>query len=124
MSSFIVKNKTINTFLSFLNNNLSDEENTLIGRNLLKMNIEATEQRYSEPYLNAKEKRQELKNFKFEFVSTTKIQALKSLSCFLYQCSEGNIPSKKLFKDFRKKEIDLAFEIIDELRVYKEAEWG
>ena len=124
MSSWIISNIGINRFLGEILKCPDEKFKTNFGRKLLKMNIEATEQRYIEPYLNQQQKKERLKNFRFSQQPINKIQSLKSLSCFLYQCSEGSIPKRKLYKEMRDKETALAFDIINELPEYDKAEWG
>ena len=93
-------------------------------KKMLKLNIDATEQRYTTPYLNPKEKKERIKSFRFGLVDALPIQALKSLHCYSYQCSEGNIPNKKLYKLLEKLSKDIATHIIDEMPEYDKAEWG
>lgn len=52
------------------------------------------------------------------------MQALKSLRCWLYQCSEGNVPEQPLFKALERYAGDLAFHIVAELPGWNAAEWG
>jgi hypothetical protein len=125
MSSFIVGDITIDRFMSVVWKNSSEEGLTKLGRNLLRMNVDATEQRYpTHPYLDEDEREQRIRNYKFHFQEVTPIQALKSMSCFLYQCSEGTIPKRALYKQMRKKETELAFSIVDAMPEYDKAEWG
>ena len=100
-------------------------DKTKIGKKLLKMNIDATEQRYPEnPYLTPKEKKERIKSFVFVPEQCGIIQAFKSIGCFSYQCSEGKIPKKKLYKQVQKWEFELAYKIINEMPKYQTAEWG
>ena len=125
MSSHIVEDETISRFLSVISAKAFDEQNTKLGRKLLAMNIKATEQRYpGNHFLTEVQKKKRLKDFEFNFTKVSKIQALKSLTCFLYQCSEGTVPKSKLYKEMREKENTLMYKIIDELPEYDKAEWG
>lgn len=125
MSSYIVDDETINKFLTVIMAKDTDEWRTKFGRKLLAMNIKATEQRYSSnPFLNKVEKKERLKNFEFSYFFVSRVQALKSLSCFLYQCAEGNVPNSKLFKEMRLEEEKLMWGIIDALPEYSKAKWG
>lgn len=141
MSSYIVEDKTIHRIITFLfynrnkldifassfykNNNLNTEEDfKKFGKELLNLNIEATEQGYTKPYLNKKEKAKRLKDFKFIDEPVKIEQALKSTECIRYQCSEGNITETKLYKQLTIITNILKDCIIDELPLYKSAEWG
>ena len=138
MSSFIVENKTINRVLSYLHSHPDilngylvekfqelcyrlDTERDLnnLGTAMMILNALAVSQRYDEP-VNTKA----IDEYKFKFEQCSKIQALKSLQCFLYQCAEGNVPEKPLYKLLRDVEFRLAIDIIDSLDEYNKAEWG
>jgi hypothetical protein len=69
----------------------------------------------------------EVKHAPFVFVSRlpcSDVQAFKLLQCFTYQCSEGNILKRKLFKLLAAIKIALAYKIISELPEYEKAAWG
>jgi hypothetical protein len=53
-----------------------------------------------------------------------KIQFFKSLQCFLYQCSEGNVPDRPLFKALQAVEDFLAPTVNQESPGYNAAIWG
>lgn len=50
-------------------------------------------------------------------------QILKSLQCFLYQCSEGETPKEDLYKMFERIERILINHIVMNLDDYKKAKW-
>ena len=50
-------------------------------------------------------------------------QFYKSLSCYLYQCSEGNTPSKDLYKALTTLEHNLMYFIVTRQPEYQKAEW-
>ena len=50
-------------------------------------------------------------------------QLLKSLNCYIYQCSEGNVPDSKLYKGIDKLIDRLAMFIATHQPEYEEAEW-
>lgn len=54
------------------------------------------------------------------------VQLFKSLQCWMYQCTEGDIPKKsKLYKVFREKIISqMAVSIVQNLPEYDEADWA
>jgi hypothetical protein len=52
------------------------------------------------------------------------IQAFKSLSCFLYQCCEGDIPEKNnLYKMLEEIKNEMACCIVSNLPEYEKARW-
>jgi hypothetical protein len=54
-----------------------------------------------------------------------KIQVLKSLQCWLYQCMEGEVVKQPLYQFFHDTvEPHLMSSIISDLPEYREAEWG
>ena len=54
-----------------------------------------------------------------------KIQVLKSLQCWLYQCMEGDVVKQPLYQFFRDTvEPHLMSSIITDLPEYQEATWG
>lgn len=143
MSAYIVEDKCINRILSSMLDNADDawlmnrlreliggegfpvfspvnqESLTSLGKSMLYMNAEAVSQRYDEPKETAPGD-----TYKFEHLSTTRIQAIMSLACFLYQCSEGNVPDMALFKGLEEYRRILEHYVVESLPEYKEAEWG
>ena len=88
-----------------------------LGRAMLEMNVDAVNQRYGDntnplvlPY-------------RYYPQPVSRIQGLKSLKCWLYQCTEGNVPQQKLFQVMEKFGHFLADEIIYSLPAYNNAEW-
>jgi hypothetical protein len=134
MSSFIVSDPTINRVVSYL---ARDKHNasyavrrlreelgiTSAGSELGKelgvlmsaLNIAAVSTRYNEE--NA------VNDYRFKQVLCTKIQALKSLRCWIYQCSEGDIPERPLYKIMDEYADSLAWSIINAMPEYDAAEW-
>ena len=52
-----------------------------------------------------------------------RVQAYKSFRCFLYQCSEGDVPLSPLYKAVEAAADYLAAEIVPEIPEYEEAKW-
>jgi len=113
MSSYVVKDRTIDIIVSFLGR---DQK---YGKQLMAMNCKAVNQRY-----NDRKGMSSNVGYSFKFVNASKIQVLKSMRCFLYQCYEGTVPGMKLYKDLEIEMRCLAIEVIDSLPEWKEAEWG
>jgi len=139
MSSYLVDDRTVNRILTAISNekhyvywlkgskNLADtffEDNELeeLGKKMLKMNRLAVSIRYRKDRAN--EEKFE-KYFNLEIETASKIQALKSLKCFLYQCNESSlIENCFLYKTLRKIESSMMNKIISDLPEYESAEWG
>lgn len=121
MSCWICQEKTINRILSNKEfDNLTVEDKTKLGQKMVNMNYDAYVERYGTkevqsafPY-----------TYKFQFVLTTLLQSLKSLKCFLYQCSEGNIDKRKLYKKLFDIEVLMMNRIINDLEEYDKVERG
>ena len=115
MSSFIVSDRCIDHILSFLESN---EAQLLVwepdaippteksGKALLRMNERAVNFRY--PSKENERRFFRSKEYVWNPLPTSKAQALKSIMCLSYQCTEGNIPESKLFKKLGKLERALA----------------
>ncbi len=124
MSSFIVNNTTIHRIISGIKQAKLTEEledffnsdETAFGQALINMNISAVDQRYTD-------KNDPIK-YTFVNVGVTKIQAFKSLNCLLYQCLEGCVPERTLYKTMRQVGDQLAASIVNDLPSYDTAEWA
>ena len=136
MSAFLVENTTISKILTELTKSVrksqyfkermakllidfSDPEwQTRLGQKMLNLNQLALKYRYGDPKRGLK--------YTFQSVYCTKIEAIKALECWLYQCAEGNIPEvAKLYKFFDNYVISSwAKDIVIATAEYDEAEWG
>jgi len=54
----------------------------------------------------------------------TAIQAYKSIQCLAYQCAEGDVPERPIYKLLIALEDALAHEIVQGLDAYEKAVWG
>ena len=84
---------------------------------LHNLNVRAVDQRYSETNQILAPRYQERFNY-------SKIADLKNLSCYLYQCAEGDIPEQPLYKFLRQLEGSIAKSIVSDLPEYEKAQWG
>lgn len=131
MSAFIVEKQTIDRIINSILARRTEltyaegipnipfdnqEELTAFGQKLWNMNIDAVNQRYDES--------NDIPTYAFARIKVSHIQALKSLRCFLYQCSEGDVPATKLYKELDKLSLELAYMITTESQAYDNAEWG
>lgn len=137
MSAFIVDFKSINKIVTWIdrsisnNDILSSEVRELLKKNNITLGYQkdlqflanafyflnkiAVDTRYDENTL--------IQVMRYNKEEATDIQVLKSLHCLCYQCSEGEVPSMKLFKVIEKLIRILERHIINELPEYKNAEW-
>lgn len=113
MSSFVVEDEIINSVVNFLSKyrvhgsylfledvnaetgcNLETAEGrTALGNAMFALNCNAVEQRYGAG------EAKEFRALDYQYRSTippTLIQAYKSLSCWRYQCAEGDVPESSL----------------------------
>ena len=122
MSSFVVTDKTIHHAAYLLaHDTASCEAIDLIGKQMLRLNIRATACRYqgTEPdFSQADEYRYSPRG------KVSDIQRLKSLQCWLYQCSEGEqFETDPLYIQGKKIETELMQKIISDLPEYRNAQW-
>jgi len=52
------------------------------------------------------------------------VQTIKSLACYLYQCSEGDIPNWRLYQQLDKWQTELCQHYVTESDAYEQAEWA
>jgi len=137
MSCFIVEADTIGTIVSYIFDNpwakqhimqhQSMREPSLLDNDyeeglmylahaMTKLNHAAFAQRYGwisriAPYKT------------YAFSTKPPVQVLKSLACFLYQCTEGDIPERGLYKALESLWNKLAARIVYNSQEYIEAPW-
>ncbi|MFA5932869.1 MAG: hypothetical protein WCV81_01225 [Microgenomates group bacterium] len=135
MSAFLVEDITINRVVNWMilelpNNYYLAEELKKMGytegdpeklaKDMFQLNIASLKQRYGSA--------EGFRDFDFTYKLTypvTKIQVLKSLQCWLYQCCEGNVVRKKFYRLFDEVvKVCLMKSIIYDLPEYDEARWG
>ena len=140
MSAFMVADETINRVIAWLSWEISRSrwlkikvedalqidtskhnwEETL-GHAMFELNITGVNDRYGE---NKARKFRAL-NYRYTPLHGSKIQVLKSLQCWLYQCMEGEVIKKPLYQFFDTVvEPHLMNSIISDLPEYKRAKWG
>ena len=133
MSAYVVEDQTINRIVLFIralqfNNqgplcmlkspfpSIKDNGLKALGQQLFDMNEDAIMSRYGE-------KTQESYTFRSVDYSDP-WQVLKSLDCYLYQCSEGDIPETNLFKMLERFRNDLTQALVRSTKKYQAACWG
>ncbi len=136
MSAYIVQDETINRIVSFLHDlefqnesplmylrpywpRMSDEQCVELATKLYNLNASAVGQRYPNSVAEPVEA------FPFRYtLKTTDIQMLKHLDCFLYQCSEGDVPEQDLFQKLDDVRTALARILITSTPEYNAAAWA
>ena len=117
MSAWLVSNETIS---KIANTRMDTEEGAKkFAEDLHRMNVSSLMQRYADDYTEM------LTPFKYipRIIFDNNYQYHKSLSCFLYQCSEGNVPDTALFHTVEKIETELADTIVTKSSEWEEAKW-
>lgn len=134
MSAFIVKDRTIDVIVGYLNYYcITDEEIkrlvklagfelpldcTRLGVAMLDLNTKAYNFRY-----NVQEKPHEYRPV--NEMACSDIVAVKQIKCWLYQCSEGEeFEDTKLYQVFSKIGVYLLKKIVRSLPAYEKAPWG
>jgi hypothetical protein len=143
MSAFIVADKAINNIVNWLERELEEVYGTTIIRQkfmeqdfdtgklgwterlshaMFQMNVIAVDVRYG----SGEARKSRPLNYHYEVTEPVPmVQVLKSLQCWLYQCSEGTIPGTGLYKLFDTDvQMYLMSKIIDTLPEYQRAKWG
>lgn len=122
MSAFMVDKKTIDRVITGMQT-VGDggrertEDESELGVELLAMNARAMNARYGDEI--------ELEDYRFTpRPLDSRCQLFKAMRCFLYQCSEGDVPEESLFKRVAKAADALCHEIVTALPQYDRAEWG
>ena len=133
MSSFIVDDKTINGIVTYLYHDrdagyLRDQLTRAgiatrpqdLGEAMYRLNLAAVEDRYGD-YAAGQMCTLE---YKYRPVIASKVQVIKSLSCWLYQCAEGTIDEDPLYKLMEKYQADCAMDIVRAQPEWDTANWG
>ncbi len=136
MSSFLVEPKTIDIITDALREqrnaerkwnpsaNIPDEISEQIFGKLLDLNIQALTARYGEKEGEIYDE-ETSKCYRYApGFFPTKLETIKRLDCFLYQCTEGDVPNDKLFKEVEKLRATLRGEYIQYLPEYEKLPWA
>jgi hypothetical protein len=134
MSAYIVDDITINRVLAFLAFDRNAEwlklrlddaglghDMPALGAAMFALNVEAVRQRYDDDNIEG------FRSLDYEYraeLPPAIHQALKSLHCWHYQCTEGNVLTSALYRLMGDYAHDLAGRIVSELPEYRQAEWG
>src|SRR6266496_4857378 len=140
MSAFMVEDTTINRVVTWLKREVRRSRFTLdrlareygvdltsdgwdekLAQAMFQLNCDGVNARYGE---GEAEKFRPL-NFTYRPEGDTfRVQVLKSLQCWMYQCNEGEVPQTKLYQFFEEVENYLALKIVMSLPEWDKAKWG
>ncbi len=140
MSAFMVEDTTINRVVTWLTREVTTNRFTLdwlareydidltsdkwdekLAQAMFQLNCDGVIARYGE---GEAEKFRPL-NFTYKpEIYLSLVQVLKSLQCWLYQCSEGDVPETKLYQFFEEVSHHVALKIVMDLPAYDKATWG
>lgn len=140
MSAYVVDNETINLIVAAIqeskhkhtlsypgvyNDILTEPEPAALGQSLYDMNVEAVRQRYPDcENLPGTYEDDTLVPYLYEYeLLVSPIEVYKRLECYLYQCSEGDVPDWTLYQALAEYKSDLASRIISNLPEYKQLSW-
>jgi len=137
MSAFLVEDKTIHKILTQVGSEIqksywfkdkfvkemsldfgNPDWQTHLGQNMCDLNQLSLWYRYGDKKIAL--------TYRFQPVPCTPVQAFKSLQCWLYQCTEGEIPyTAKLYRFFNMVvAAQWAESIVKRTPEYDQAEWG
>ncbi len=140
MSSYMVADETINRVVEWLywevtkNQWLRDKLERVsgidttsygwsetLGKAMFDLNIAGVNDRYGD---GEAEKFRDL-NYGYKPAHGSEVQVLKSMQCWLYQCSEGEVVKHPLYQFFQDMvEPHVMSSIISDLPEYQAAAWG
>lgn len=141
MSVYIVEDSTLHRVLTYLNTDRdadwsfrrhlgplgysrdqADDLHRLCG-DLHLLNCDAVDNRYGHGTA-AQDTADTATLPRFRVALCSRLQAYKALKCLLYQCSEGDVPTRPLYQAMRAIGHDLADTIVAGLPDYDKAQWG
>lgn len=132
MSSFFVSKATIDACVTAINHNaayhrdhgqLYATSNDTLGKDLWKMNRDAINARYAKDLTEDFDMEAKIAAYRYKTTRPTMVQMLKSLQCLAYQCSEGKVPERELFKQLERVADLIKDRIVSDLPVYQNAAW-
>jgi hypothetical protein len=90
----------------------------LLARDMHDLNVDALGQRYGD-------RREDFAPFVYQEprIIMTDVALHKGLRCWLYQCAEGDVPERDLYKELERLSDDLALDIVHSLPEYDTAAW-
>jgi hypothetical protein len=133
MSAYIVEDDTINKIVGYLETRMRNDDwicrplfytvnmreatgAKRLASLMFELNVRAVNDRYGD--------RGTVTPFQYKRECTNDVKAYKALGCWLYQCTEGDVPDTKLFQAMKKVHANLAHYIVSKLPEYERAKWG
>jgi len=131
MSAFLMSNKTISKLAYALSGEGTDtrelhedyEKPEVLALDLYRLNIKALVNRYGKEEIEKEGAFEFIKTDEFNESNKDLAQYYRSLRCFLYQCSEGDVIETKLFKLLDGISNQIAHRIASNWADEKGAEW-
>ena len=133
MSSFFVSKATIDACVAAIHHNATYDSThgmlyatsmDSLGKELWAMNRDAVHARYPAIYPpEITEYDNRIAAYRYKTTFPTLVQMLKSIQCLAYQCSEGKVPERELYKQLERVAELLKDRIVSDLPVYKAAKW-
>lgn len=141
MSAYIVEDKTINKIVSWFQRERHSMEGSLefiarkhninlisdmwderkLATEMFALNCAGVDARYG----LGTAKGEVIKPFEYKpEYNKPLVEVFKALQCWLYQCSEGDVPETKLYQFFSDVENYLAQKIVMAMPEYDKAQWG
>jgi hypothetical protein len=138
MSAYIVKAETINKIVSYLYAKAAGGATSIVSLGLVRMGYDLSDLLYIERLadamfnLNVEAIRTRYGDvetfhstvFKYLFIPAAQIEIIKALECWMYQCTEGDIPGSELYKAMAATYFLLCKDYIHQLDEYEVAPWG
>ena len=131
MSAFLVEEQTINRLVARAMRDFDADPWLAIRVKELGLNFKSSKELAIDMYgLNCESLRQryndrDFPSFKYvPEVPPAHLYALKNLECFLYQCMEGTVPDKPLYKFLDEVyKVYLMKRVIEDLPLYQKIQW-
>jgi hypothetical protein len=140
MPTYIVDDATINKIVSYLYAKAAGGDTSIVSLGLVRMGYDLSDLLYIERLADAmfnlnvaaiKERFGEaegegfpLPSFTYIFTPATQIEVIKALECWMYQCTERDIPGSELYKAMAATYFLLCKDYIHQLEEYEAAPWG
>ena len=124
MSAFMVTQATMQAIVGAMDWSLSDAQRTAKGRELFAMNTRALRARYGPDAVGPESHKWQEPGFTYNpALNQSTVTSYKALSCFLYQCSEGEESASGLYQDVEAISNSLAHSLARSLPGYAAAPW-
>lgn len=134
VSAYLVSNDTINRIVTHIQEELvkdnvygvfkelreqgyTPDKPEVLGQDLFDFNCLSLDSRYDEGSMY------EDCTYAYEKKKASKVQLVKSISCYLYQSCEGECDKLDFFKMILEVQHELALEIVQSKKNYDDAEW-